>query len=289
MLRRKTIYMLGVAGLLFAAWGNPDARASGIAQGVPPPAAPGLHPAAATPRHPQFDKASALKISQAAVGHTLTGYTLYDRRGRRVNLSNFRGKPLIVSLICTRCSPLYPATTRHLAHVIHAVRGAVGKGSFNVITVGFDALHDTPGRMRLFARQQGVSSEAHWAFLSADKSTITRLAAALGFRFTPSAKGFDHLVQATVVDANGKIYRQIYGMNFDPGLLTEAMRELVFGRVPNVLSLSLLVSRARLHWTHYDPTTNTYRFSYGMLIGMGFSAVLLIVIGISLVRLLRSP
>ena len=291
VLRYKTIYMLGVVGLLLAAWGNADARTSGIAQDAPrlPLIDPGLHPAAATSPHPRFDKISALKISQAAIGHTLTGYTFHDRRGRLVKLSAFRGKPLIISLIYTRCSPLCPATTRHLAQVVNTVRGAVGKGSFNVITVGFDPLHDTPERMRLFARQQGVSGEAHWAFLSADQSTITRLTAALGFLFTPSAKGFDHLVQTTVVDADGTIYRQIHGIDFDPGLLTNAMRKLVFGRVPKALSLSLLVSRARLHWTHYDPDTGTYRFAYGMLIAMGFSAVLLIVIGISLVRFLRDP
>ena len=288
MLRRRTVYMLGMAGLLLTSWGDADARMIRIAQDAPRlvPSTPAPHLDTAASHHQTFDKTSAMKISQAAIGRTLGDYTLHNRQGRLVKLSDFRGKPLIVSLIYTHCLPLCPATTRNLAHAVDRTRGAVGKDGFNVITVGFDALHDTPEAMRSFARQQGVINEPNWAFLSADQSTITRLAADLGFLFSPSAKGFDHLVQVTVVDAHGKIYRQIYGMDPDPDLLTETMRELVFGHAPQSLSLSLLVSRARLHWTQYDPSTGTYHFGYGILVALGFSALLVIVIGISLVRFL---
>ena len=290
VLRRRTVfYMLGVAGFLLAAWSNVDARASGIAQNSSRnlPSASPSRPGAATSRHRKFNKASALKISQAAIGRTLTGYTFHDRRGRLVKLSDFRGKPLIISLIYTSCFHICPTTTRNLAHAVGVARSAVGKDAFNVITIGFDTLQDTPERMRAFARKQGVSYETNWAFLSANKSTITRLAADLGFFFTPSSKGFDHLIQATVVNTNGKIYRQIYGMNFNPGLLTETMKELVFGLVPKSLSLSSLVNRARLYCTHYDPSTGTYQFDYGMLFAMGLGAFVLTGMGIFLVRFLR--
>ena len=59
-----------------------------------------------------------------------------------------------------------------------------------------------------------------------------RLANNLGFLYFASAKGFDHLMQTTVVDANGKIYRQVYGMTFDTPLLVEPLKELVLGERP---------------------------------------------------------
>ncbi|GMQ99366.1 MAG: hypothetical protein BMS9Abin18_0183 [Zetaproteobacteria bacterium] len=234
-----------------------------------------------------FDSDKALKNSQDAIGRTLSGYTFHDRAGKLVKLSDFHGKPLLISLVYTSCFHICPATTQNLARAVKAVRSAVGKNKFSIVTIGFDTLHDTPERMHAFARQQGVSNVHYWKFLSADKTTITRLAANLGFIFVPSPKGFDHLIQTTVVDKEGKIYRQIYGMNFDPSNLTEAMKELVFGLSPATLSLSSLVNRARLFCTVYDPSTGTYKFNYAMIFGMSVGVLVLSLTGFFLIRFLR--
>jgi len=234
-----------------------------------------------------FDSDKALQNSQDAIGQTLSDYTFHDRNGKLVKLSDFYGKPLLISLIYTSCFHICPATTQNLSRAVRATRSAIGKDKFSIVTIGFDTLHDTPERMRGFARQQGVSNEHHWKFLSSDKATITRLAANLGFIFTPSPKGFDHLIQTTVIDKEGKVYRQIYGMDFDLAILTEAMKELVFGLSPATLSLSSLVNRARLFCTIYDPSTGTYKFNYGMIFGMTVGVLMMSVSGFFLVRFLR--
>src|SRR3972149_1901609 len=48
-----------------------------------------------------FDEAEALRISQAAIGNQLGDYTFLDRSGRTVRLSDYRGKPLVISMIFT--------------------------------------------------------------------------------------------------------------------------------------------------------------------------------------------
>jgi len=234
-----------------------------------------------------FDSDQALKISQAVVGRAVAGYSLHDRNGKLVKLSDFRGKPLLISLVYTSCFHICPATTQNLARAVRATRSAVGDDKFFIVTIGFDALHDTPERMLGFAHQQGVSGERNWRFLSADKATIARLAKNIGFIFSPSPKGFDHLIQTTVVDKEGKIYRQLYGMNFDPSNLTEAMKELVFGLSPTTLNLSSLINRARLFCTVYDPSTGTYKFNYAMIFGMIVGVLVLGITGFFLFRLMR--
>jgi len=234
-----------------------------------------------------FDSNQALKNSQNAIDHSLAAYTFHDRNGQQVKLTDFYGKPMLISLVYSSCFHICPATTQNLARAVSATRSAVGKNKFSILTIGFDSLRDTPERMRGFARQQGVSNEQNWFFLSADKATIARLTSNLGFIFTPSPKGFDHLIQTTVVDKEGKIYRQIYGMNFDPSNLTEAMKELVFGLSPETLSLSSLVNRARLFCTVYDPSSGTYKFNYAMIFGMIVGVLVLSITGFFLFRLLR--
>jgi len=234
-----------------------------------------------------FDSAIALQTSQAAIGQQLADYVFHDRNANAVTLSNFRGKPVVISLIYTSCFHICPTTTRNLARAIKAARSAVGVDTFSTISIGFDVLHDTPERMRSFARQQGLSGENNWAFLSTDKDTIIRLASDTGFIFTPSSKGFDHLIQTTVVDKEGKIYRQIYGINFDPSILTEALKELVFGLDPATFSLSSLTDRIRLFCTVYDPASGTYTLNYAMIFGMTVGIFMLLVTGIFFYRFLR--
>ena len=246
------------------------------------------HPGSGKASDQPFDEASAFKISQAAIGRSPGDYTLYDREGRAVKLADYLGKPLVISLVYTSCYHICPTTTQNLARAIKQARSAVGGGdAFNVVTIGFDVRNDTPERMRAFARQQHVASEKNWEFLSADEAAITQLTADLGFLFFPSSKGFDHLIQTTVVGADGKIYRQIYGMDFNPGFLTGAMQELVLGTMQEALSLSAIVNRVRLFCTKYDPATDTYRFDYSMIFATVIGVVLFAYMGIVIVRMWR--
>lgn len=234
-----------------------------------------------------FDPDKALKTSQAAVGRTPADHTFLDRKGEQVSLRDFRGKPLVISLIYTSCFHICPTTTQTLDRAARAAESAVDRDKFNVVTIGFDASYDTPEKMASYARQQGVAGRDNWRFLSADRETIRQLSEELGFIFVASPKGFDHLIQTSVLDSEGTVYRQIYGMDFDPAHLSGAMKELVFGLSPKTLDLAYLVDRARLFCTIYDPTTGTYKFNYAMIFGMIVGAFTLSLTGFFVVRFVR--
>ncbi|MDO8419306.1 MAG: hypothetical protein Q7S90_04650, partial [Rubrivivax sp.] len=46
---------------------------------------------------PSLDEREALSDAEAAIGRAVPGLELLDRRGRPVRLSDYRGKPLLVS------------------------------------------------------------------------------------------------------------------------------------------------------------------------------------------------
>ena len=215
----------------------------------------------------QYNADKALRVSQAAIGRTLGDYALIDADGKRLRLSQFRGRPLVISMIYTSCHHICPTTTIYLARVVRIAREALGTDSFSVITIGFDVHKDTPAAMRAFARKQGVNIKG-WHFLSTDQQTIKHLARDLGFQFYTSPKGFDHLVQATVIDQQGKIYRQVYGTRFDTPLLVEPLKQLVFGRPAKHSLLTTIGNKIRLFCTVYDPGADRYRFDYSIFIGM---------------------
>src|SRR4029079_5797696 len=58
-----------------------------------------------------LDYDGALARSEAAVGRSVTDYALTDSGGRRVRMTDFRGKALPVRCVSTRSRPRGAATT----------------------------------------------------------------------------------------------------------------------------------------------------------------------------------
>ncbi|MBK8907052.1 MAG: SCO family protein [Rhodospirillales bacterium] len=222
-------------------------------------------------------------FSQAAIGRTVRDQEFVTALNQRVRLSDYRGRPLIVSLVYTSCADVCPVTSSALADAVVIAEDALGADSFRVVTVGFDARHDTPDRMLAFARRNGLDSDT-WQFLSGDGDAIDRLAEDLGFLFYAAPQGFDHMSQTTILDAEGRVFRHVYGAGFEPQQLVEPLKALVFGRQSTLTSWSGLVNQVRLVCTIYDPTSGKYRFDYSIFAMIGGGVLSLGAIAVILVR-----
>jgi protein SCO1/2 len=236
-------------------------------------------------RDDRYDPDRALEISQAAVGNTIGDYELLDHLGAPVSLrSAHAGKPLVISMIFTSCHHVCPQTTKHLATAVEAAREALGTDSFDVVTIGFDVAHDTPKAMGAFARRQGVS-EPGWRFLSATPETIEQISNDLGFIFFPTARGFDHINQSSIITKNGEVYSQVYGVTFELPWLVEPLKELVFNRPGSAGHfVAGLVDRVKLFCTVYDPTTGRYRFDNSLFFQIAAGASFILVVLVWLLR-----
>jgi len=214
----------------------------------------------------EFDYDFALKTSQSAIGKQLANHTFTNAEGKLVKLEDFRGKPLVLSMVYTSCYQICPMTTRHLSKVVEKARDAMGEESFSVVVIGFDTKADTPDAMQYFANKQGISDK-NWNLLSVNEEDLEALSKELGFLYYPTSSGYDHLIQATVIDADGKVYRQVYGQVFDTPLLVDPLLELVLGRPQPAQSfLSVLSDKIKLFCTVYDPRSDGYYFDYSFFV-----------------------
>jgi protein SCO1/2 len=227
----------------------------------------------------RYDPDRALQLSQQAIGQPIGDYALVDRLGATVNLaSDYNGRPLVVSMIFTSCHHVCPATTKHLAKAVETAREALGSDSFDVVTIGFDVANDTPQAMAAFARRQGIKDE-NWRFLSASPETIQQISSDLGFLFFPTPRGFDHINQSSVIDRNGAVYSQVYGVSFELPWLVEPLKELVFNRASSAGHLFAgLIDRVKLFCTVYDPATGRYRFDNSLFVQVGVGASMILAI-----------
>ncbi len=233
----------------------------------------------------KLDAEIAYEESQAAIGGLTGAHVLTDHRGRPLALADLRGRPLVVSLVFTSCATVCPLTTDHLRGQILAARKAVGNGSFAVLTFGFDASGDTPEQLSAFASTHRIAGLDDWFIASADSATTEAFLTDLGFSYRIAARGFDHVTQTTILDAEGRVYRQVYGEAFPLQVLAEPLKELVFGTTTRSVAAADLWNRINFLCTVYNPLTGAYRFDYGIFFGIFFGGLSLILTGIIILRL----
>jgi protein SCO1/2 len=233
-----------------------------------------------------FDPKAALQTSQQAIGNEIGELVLIDRAGRPLPLANRRGRPMLLSLVYTKCPEVCPMSTRYLGKAVQAMTDAFGAESFSVLTVGFDAAVDTPEAMRKFASDQGIDFP-NWEFASADPATIANLTSRLGFRFRSTSMGFEHLSELAIIDRSGRVYRKVYGDAFELPQLGDALKVLLGRQAVETPSWHGLATRVRLFCTVYDPASGRYRRDYSFFAGMVISALMVIPFGYWLAREIR--
>lgn len=224
-----------------------------------------------------------LEISEDAKGRTLPDIVFTDTEGQMVRLSDYRGKPLLVTLIYTGCVNVCPTLIENLVPAVEVASEALGSDSFAVITVGFDISQDTPQKLKSFARTRGADMP-NWKFLAADQASLDALAHAVGFGFYSRPGGFDHFSQVSLVNAEGRLHGQVYGAVFDPPVIVEPLKNLVFRKNAPVHSLERLIDRVRYYCTVYDPRTGRYYFNYSLFIGVAIGLACLGLVSFVLLR-----
>jgi len=250
-------------------------------------AALGLWPAAAPAAQPRLDADAVIERSEAAIGNRVGPHVLTDQNGDPLPLASFRGRPLVISLVYTSCSSVCPVTTQHVLGAVARAREVVGEDAFAVLTLGFDARNDTPAALTAFASAQGINL-ADWQVASADAGTISALLRDLGFSFDAAAGGFEHVTQTTIVDADGRVYRQVYGDSFPDQIFVEPLKELVFGTAIRSIALDDLIDRVTFICTVYNPSTGAYEFDYAIVFGIVIGGLSLVLSGLVIFRLWRT-
>ncbi len=226
------------------------------------------------PASAPLDGPAAYSRSQQVIGRPVRDLAFVDTRERPVRLSDYRGRPLVVSLVYTGCTNVCRATTQFLSSAVAEARAALGEGSFAVVTIGFNQPFDTPQAMAAFARQNGVR-DAAWAFLSTDAKTIDALTEDLGFTWAGNPMGIDHLAQITLLDAEGVVRAQLYGDALQARELVEPLKRLLEGRAREA-GLAGVWDKVKLFCTVYDPRSGRYRLDYSLFVELFAGATILL-------------
>ncbi|GMU44802.1 MAG: SCO family protein [Xanthomonadales bacterium] len=218
-----------------------------------------------TPAPAGLDAEAAATASRTAIGSTPPDFRLRERDGQALALSAFRGKPLLVNFIYTGCHTVCPTSSRALKRAVNAMRERFGPNQFNVASIGFDQPQDSPLALRDFAARQRID-DPNWAFLSPRREDVPALARAYGFSYAASPMGYDHTLQVSILDAQGRILTQVLGDDYPPDAIGEPLKRLLAGSLVegDAGSFSDLWDKIRILCSVYDPATGKYRNDWGL-------------------------
>jgi protein SCO1/2 len=183
-----------------------------------------------------------------------------DEHGANVTLKQYFGqRPVVLALVYYGCPMLCTQVLNGLAGSLQGMSYTVGQ-EYDVLVVSFDP-GETPAmaadRKKDFLRRYiRDANPANVHFLTGRDASIQALTRAVGFRYAydKAIDQYAHPAAITVLTADGRVSRYLYGVEFAPRDLKLALVEASEGRIGTV------VEQALLFCYHYDPESGKYGF-----------------------------
>jgi protein SCO1/2 len=119
---------------------------------------------------------------------------LEDERGRRVTMSEYRGKPVVVTFLYSHCHDTCPVQAQQ-------IKGALDNLGHDLpaLAISVDPPGDTPQSVDRFNKEQGVTNRIRWVL--GRESQLRPLWQ--GFHTTSQTPQSEHMARLVLVDKRG--------------------------------------------------------------------------------------
>jgi protein SCO1/2 len=148
---------------------------------------------------------------------------LTDYRGKRIDLSQLQGRPVLVAFLYTHCHDLCPIVAAKV-HTAFAQLAPARRPVFLAVSV--DPAHDTPASARAFNRRHRTSGEIDW--LLGSRPELEAVWKAWGVkpeRSKANPEEIEHSAEIVAIDPQGRI-RALYPPDFKPAKLAAGVERL---------------------------------------------------------------
>lgn len=160
-------------------------------------------------------------VTQAATDGSITDKSIFNltskwhtEEGQEIQLSELKGKVLVVVMIYTSCKaacPLLVADMKHIAQQIPEEK----KDDVHYVLVSIDPKNDTPEKLKSFAIANDMDGE-EWTFLQGDETSVREFANVLAVKYKEIAPmDFSHSNIISVFNQNGELIHQREGLGVD--------------------------------------------------------------------------
>jgi protein SCO1/2 len=188
-------------------------------------AAPLEQPPAEAPNPPASSGFELLKP-----GETVPDGSFLDQDGRKRRFSGFRGSPVVMTFIYTRCpiATFCPLMDRHFAALQKMLKEDPALKAVRLVTVSFDPVTDTPAVLTRHAKTLNADL-SRWTFLTGDRDDVDQFASRFGVSIARSLtdqRDITHNLRTAIIDADGKLTKAYTGNDWSPEQVLADLRKL---------------------------------------------------------------
>jgi cytochrome oxidase Cu insertion factor (SCO1/SenC/PrrC family) len=168
------------------------------------------------------------------------GLQLIDQNNQPVALESFKGRSTVIGFMDTAC----PGPCKLLTNKVHMVykRLEPSEGAqVNFVLISYNALHDTPSRLKAYARDMGLEPLG-WHLLTGSPSEIDQVLHLFGLppisAFSGSMEMMDALDYVFLLDREGRILSRYKAAPFKTEQLASDLRQTLGSDVSALRSTS---------------------------------------------------
>lgn len=149
---------------------------------------------------------------------------LVDQDGNAFSLRAYKGKPVLVDFIYTRCPTLCGALGEDFHRVQVLMDGAAESAPLNLLSISFDPQNDDREALKLYGERFGAAAP-HWRIaVPRNAADLAALLKTFGVVVIPDGMGgFIHNDVVYVINAQGRLAR-MFDPDSPPQLLAQALR-----------------------------------------------------------------
>lgn len=171
---------------------------------------------------------SSISVSETAI----TDLSIYNlpsvwtnQNNEEIELKALKGKVLVMVMIYTSCKSACPRLVADM-RAIEAQIPEAKKDGVTLVLVSIDPETDTPTRLKKFAKENGMDSDA-WLFLRGSEEDTREFAAVLAVNYKKiSPMDFSHSNIISVFDQEGELVHQQEGLGIDNKETVKSIMEL---------------------------------------------------------------
>jgi protein SCO1/2 len=176
-------------------------------------------------------------------GEAVPNFALTNQDGRRIHLSDYRGKVLLVTFFYTRCplNDFCPRVNGNFAALDQTLAQSPDLyAKTHLLSISFDPQHDTPKVLRSYGSSytERYSKEdfKHWDFATASEDEMKKLADFFGVYYERDGNQITHSLSTAVIGPGGEIQAWYPGNHSQPEELLESTRAALRQTGTNVAS-----------------------------------------------------
>ncbi len=154
-----------------------------------------------------------------------------DQDGRKRAFSGFKGSPVVMTFIYTRCPlPTFcPLMDRHFVTLQNTLKLDPALKTVRLVTVSFDPATDTPAVLKRHARTLNADL-TRWTFLTGDRDDVDQFASRFGVsisRALDDPLNITHNLRTAIIGADGRLVKVYTGNEWSPDQIIADLKPIV--------------------------------------------------------------